>query len=247
MLNEAERTYSSALRKPHGNAKRVYPFWKTCQVCSQPYPCLTKEQAARNRTCSPACNAAANSARPRKRKPRPRCGWCQQEFTPKSRRSLEKALYCCPEHAGKARATDPAFVARMRAIASTGRSGWTEASAAAYSQKMTGPANPAWKGGVTYFRKKGNYAPVKYVRCPPAFAAMARKDGYVMEHRLLVAQAIGRCLLRAEVVHHDNHDPQDNRLENLMLFASNSAHKRYERHGSPAPIWRGSSPSSTAA
>ena len=131
--------------------------------------------------------------------------------------------------------------------AGNGRSGWTAVSMVSYAAKMTGPGNPAWKGGVTYFRKKGNYAPVKYVRCPPTFAAMARKDGYVMEHRLLVAQAIGRCLLRAEVVHHDNHDPQDNRLENLMLFATNRDHKLYEHHGSPAPIWRGSSPSSTAA
>ena len=66
---------------------------------------------------------------------------------------------------------------------------------------------------------------------------MARNDGYVMEHRLVLAQAIGRPLLRTEVVHHENHDPQDNRLENLRLFASNKDHKLYEHHGSPQPIW----------
>ena len=91
-----------------------------------------------------------------------------------------------------------------------------------------GPENPAWKGGVTYFRKHGNYKPIKYVRCPMEFMAMARKDGYVMEHRLIVAKALGRCLKRTEVVHHKNHDPQDNRLENLELFASNGEHKREE-------------------
>ena len=31
---------------------------------------------------------------------------------------------------------------------------------------------------------------------------MARKDGYIMEHRLLVAKAMGRLLKRTEVVHH---------------------------------------------
>jgi hypothetical protein len=67
---------------------------------------------------------------------------------------------------------------------------------------------------------------------------MARKDGYVMEHRLVVARAMGRCLLRSEVVHHENHDPQDNRLENLALFASNRDHKLYEARGTPDPIWR---------
>jgi len=60
-----------------------------------------------------------------------------------------------------------------------------------------------------------------------------------MEHRLFVARAMGRSLLRSEVVHHRNHDPQDNRLENLELFASNQAHKLYEARGTPDPIWRG--------
>jgi hypothetical protein len=88
-----------------------------------------------------------------------------------------------------------------------------------------GPANPSWKGGVTYWRKHGNYKPIKYVRCPMAFLAMARKDGYVMEHRLIMATITGRLLLRTEAVHHKNHDPQDNRIENLELFESNQAHK----------------------
>jgi hypothetical protein len=118
-----------------------------------------------------------------------------------------------------------------------GRAAWTEKSVASFSRKMSGQNNPAWKGGVTYFRKHGNYKPIKYVRCPAEFMAMARKDGYVMEHRLLVAQAMGRCLLRSEVVHHRNHDPQDNALSNLAVFVSNRAHKLHE-HGHPIePIW----------
>jgi hypothetical protein len=47
--------------------------------------------------------------------------------------------------------------------------------------------------------------------------------------------------MRAEAVHHDNHRPWDNRRENLMLFRTNREHKLFEAHGSPAPIWRGSS------
>jgi endogenous inhibitor of DNA gyrase (YacG/DUF329 family) len=109
--------------------------------------------------------------------------------------------------------------------------------------KMTGPLNPAWKGGVTIFRKHGSYKGVRYVRCPLDFLPMARKDGYVMEHRLIVAKVLGRRLLRTETVHHEDHDPTNNALCNLSLFKSNRDHKLYEHHGSPLPIWRGSPPS----
>lgn len=128
-----------------------------------------------------------------------------------------------------------------------GRAAWSPASEAAWRERMAGARNPAWKGGVTLKRAHGNYSGVRYVRCPEPFLGMARKDGYVMEHRLIVARHLGRLLARAEVVHHVSRDPSDNRLENLMLFANNGAHKRFERHGTPAPLWRGSSPSTTAA
>lgn len=91
-----------------------------------------------------------------------------------------------------------------------------------------GADNPAWKGGVTYKRNKGNYVGPRYVRCPLLFLPMARKDGYVMEHRLVMAQHLGRLLTRREVVHHQNHNTRDNRIENLELFVSNAEHKRAE-------------------
>ena len=130
-----------------------------------------------------------------------------------------------------------------------GRAAWADTSHASQAEKMTGPNNPAWKGGLTYFKRKGKYAnqSIKYVRCPLKFAAMARKDGYVMEHRLLVAAAMGRPLLRSECVHHSNHDATDNRLENLMLFASNADHKRYEHGQAIKPLWQPSRLSNTPA
>lgn len=119
-----------------------------------------------------------------------------------------------------------------------GRTAWTDASKASYREKMSGANNPAWKGGVTYWRKHGNYPPIKYVRCPADFLPMARKDGYIMEHRLIVAQLLGRYLKRSEVVHHIDHDPTNNDPANLMLFSSNTAHKKYEATGQPAPLWQ---------
>lgn len=89
-----------------------------------------------------------------------------------------------------------------------------------------GVENPAWKGGVTYKRKKGNYVGPRYVRCPEKWKCMARSDGYIMEHRLVMAEWIGRPLLRSEVVNHINRNPRDNRRENLELYPSNGDHKR---------------------
>jgi HNH endonuclease len=99
---------------------------------------------------------------------------------------------------------------------------------------MRGARNPAWKGGVTYRKRRGNYVSVRYVRAPTWALAMARKDGYVMEHRLLMARMAGRLLARAECVHHRDHDPLNNAPTNLELWPDNRTHKLAE-HGRPVP------------
>ena len=91
-----------------------------------------------------------------------------------------------------------------------------------------GADNPAWKGGVTLKRPKGNYKGVRYVRCPAEFLPMARADGYIMEHRLVMAQWIGRLMTRTEVVNHKDHDPSNNARSNLELYPTNADHKRGE-------------------
>lgn len=86
---------------------------------------------------------------------------------------------------------------------------------------------------------RGNHKGYLYVRCPPERMGMAQVTGYIAEHRLAVAQALGRDLTRSEVVHHMNHDSHDNRLINLALFRTNADHKRFEAHGEPRPVWLG--------
>lgn len=240
-LNEAEEKHSPTPK--HCNAKRVYPFWKICQICSKPFMTVNVTQAIRNKICDNRECLSEICARAHRGKGKPpserkgmrecTCATCGGKFwRARSHVKRVKATYCNSSCNGKVRAKELVLYSHK------GRAGWTDASLASYRQKMSGANNPAWKGGVTYFRKKGNYAPIKYVRCPAEFLAMARKDGYVMEHRLIVAQLMRRCLKRFETVHHFDHDPQNNDPANLALFKSNQHHKLYEAHGSPEPLWR---------
>ena len=60
----------------------------------------------------------------------------------------------------------------------------------------------------------------------------ANKDGYVMEHVLIMEQQIVRYLAGNEVVHHINRIRSDNRIENLLLMDKQEHAKMHtlERH-----------------
>ncbi len=51
------------------------------------------------------------------------------------------------------------------------------------------------------------------------------KNDYVLEHRVIVENNIGRLLLSNEVVHHINGKYKDNRIENLQVM-TNSEHTK---------------------
>ncbi len=79
-----------------------------------------------------------------------------------------------------------------------------------------------WKGGININRQ--GYI-LEYIRKDNPFYPMAtntgqkRFGGYVLQHRLVMAKHLDRCLLPHEIVHHLNGVRADNRIENLNLIS----------------------------
>ncbi len=71
-----------------------------------------------------------------------------------------------------------------------------------------------WNGGRKIQR---GYAYIRLSR-DNFFYPLAHKNGYALEHRVIMAIHLNRCLLPWEIVHHKNGIKDDNRIENLELL-----------------------------
>ena len=88
------------------------------------------------------------------------------------------------------------------------------------NQGQSGAAAAHWKGG-------RHVSPEGYVKVlAPSHPKASGHGGYVLEHRLVMEQSLGRLLEDHETVHHINGARADNRPENLQL--------RSGRHGKGA-------------
>ncbi len=85
-----------------------------------------------------------------------------------------------------------------------------------FGVSLYGELGPNWQGGRIH---KGDYIMVLRLDHP-----YHNGLGYVYEHRLVLEEKLGRYLLPSEVSHHLNGIRDDNRLENLVLYANNSLH-----------------------
>ena len=83
---------------------------------------------------------------------------------------------------------------------------------------FTGEKSSNWKGGKIF---RGKYIYIKKPEHPNS-----GKQGYIAEHRLVMEEHLGRYLTKKEIVHHINHIPTDNRIENLELCESAGQHTK---------------------
>lgn len=83
---------------------------------------------------------------------------------------------------------------------------------------------PTWNKGKCGYSKASEYGGHKkkgsdgYIKVYVPNHPLSTKDGYVMEHILIMEKHIGRYITRDEAVHHINHVRDDNRIENLQLM-----------------------------
>ena len=82
-------------------------------------------------------------------------------------------------------------------------------------KSWVGANHPRWKGG-TWVSKASGYIINSRTNRPV--------------HRLVIEQHLGRKLRRYEVVHHINHNRQDNRIKNLQLMTWREHAKHHSRH-----------------
>lgn len=142
------------------------------------------------------------------------CNFCFKKFFTTPNRILDnRGKFCCikcKQNAGHTKET-----CEKMSINNKGRPAWNKG-------KIM-PSLRIPRNGGRYIDKDG------YIFIYMPNHPFARDNIYVLEHRIIMEQKIGRYLTKEEVVHHINEIRTDNRIENLMLFPNNVEHLRHHK------------------
>ena len=87
--------------------------------------------------------------------------------------------------------------------------------------KYGGELNGNWRGGT--YMSQGRWYTLATGH------SLKHQNGYIFRSRFVAEQTIGRYLTRQENVHHINFQKDDDRTENLYLFASDAEHTAYHQ------------------
>jgi len=213
----------------------VFKVTRTCEWCGKVYETYPY---FRPRFCCQSCAGAA-----KRNGEYVACAQCGQEFY--RRPSEADRRYCsknCARTAANLTDRNPSYTRDISGERNP-----------MYGRGMHGEENPMygkrkhdaprWKGGRK--QRADGYILVVAPDDHPYPADQSKRTGlkYILEHRWVMEQHLGRYLRPEEVVHHINGDPTDNRIENLQLFASQSQHIRIAHpegmRGEKHPNWRG--------
>lgn len=96
-----------------------------------------------------------------------------------------------------------------------------------YNQSRRHPNSPFWKGG--HLRDNG-YVLIYIPDGHPLEAMRTSGRRYILEHRLVMAESLGRCLSSDEIVHHKDGVRSNNDIHNLEL-TRRGAHSRQHSKG----------------
>lgn len=207
---------------------------KTCVQCNNVFykkPHLSWKQFYVIKFCSNVCRTAFN----KEKSVFVNCKICKKQFRYfNNYRSRNRGFYCSLECFGKSRKGMPSWnkgihtgiipksAFKKGMIPKThwvkGHIPWNKGLKNCWEQEK----HPRWKGGKTVSRG--------YIYIKNNAHRYATKNGYVLEHRLMMEKHIGRYLEPQEIVHHINENIKDNRIENLMLLPNRSAHREYHRN-----------------
>ena len=86
-----------------------------------------------------------------------------------------------------------------------------------YYKWNTGKHHWYWRGGIK--------------RRPDGYLRDSKTDKFI--HRIVMEKHLGRLLQIQEQVHHIDGNPANNKIGNLRLYKTNSAHRKYETKFAP--------------